>query len=196
MSPEQDDRRGEMCREKQGFKLIELLIVVAIIGILAAIAVPNFMEAQVRAKIAGTKTDLRNFLSAMTQYYLDHSTYHQHIDGALQHAVLTTPIAYLPHSMPDRFQPQKISQHGPSMNTASWGLYHWMPGKTHADIWGKPWWNTDSALWDAQNNQAGIVDGFGPSVTRGGPAYDASNGLRSRGSFYIVVPKGRFSTTL
>ena len=42
------------------FTLIELLIVVAIIAILAAIAVPNFLEAQVRARVARVKSDFRS----------------------------------------------------------------------------------------------------------------------------------------
>lgn len=60
---------------KKGFTLIELLIVVAIIAILAAIAVPNFLEAQVRAKVSRVKNDQRSLATALETYYVDNNTY-------------------------------------------------------------------------------------------------------------------------
>jgi prepilin-type N-terminal cleavage/methylation domain-containing protein len=59
-------------RQKQlGFTLIELLIVVAIIGILAAIAVPNFLNAQIRAKISRSYSDMKSTMTAIEQLRLD-----------------------------------------------------------------------------------------------------------------------------
>lgn len=60
---------------KLGFTLIELLIVVAIIAILAAIAVPNFLEAQVRAKASRAKSDLRSAITALESYMVDNNKY-------------------------------------------------------------------------------------------------------------------------
>ncbi len=57
------------------FTLIELLIVVAIIAILAAIAVPNFLEAQTRAKAARAKADLRTVTTALVTYKVDTNAY-------------------------------------------------------------------------------------------------------------------------
>lgn len=58
-----------------GFTLIELLIVVAIIAILAAIAVPNFLEAQTRSKVSRVKSDMRSLATAMEAYKVDTQWY-------------------------------------------------------------------------------------------------------------------------
>lgn len=62
-------------RKLRGFTLIELLIVVAIIAILAAIAVPNFLEAQVRAKVSRVRSDLRSIATALESYFIDNNAY-------------------------------------------------------------------------------------------------------------------------
>lgn len=60
---------------KKGFTLIELLIVVAIIAILAAIAVPNFLEAQTRSRVSRVQADQRSVQIAIESYYVDCSSY-------------------------------------------------------------------------------------------------------------------------
>jgi len=64
-----------MKKENRAFTLIELLIVVAIIAILSAIAVPNFLEAQVRSKVSRAKSDVRSIAIALESYYVEHNNY-------------------------------------------------------------------------------------------------------------------------
>lgn len=64
-----------------GFTLIELLIVVAIIAILAAIAVPNFLAAQMRAKHSRALNDLRTMRTAIEAYVVDHNRPPRHSWG-------------------------------------------------------------------------------------------------------------------
>jgi len=78
------------------FTLIELLIVVAIIAILAAIAVPNFLEAQTRAKVARVLSDMRTVALGLEGYAVDFNVYPLN-DGHFNvlPVEITTPIAYV-----------------------------------------------------------------------------------------------------
>lgn len=60
---------------QDGFTLIELLIVVAIIGILAAIAIPQLTMYRARAFNAAAQSDLRNFKTVMESYHYDNQEY-------------------------------------------------------------------------------------------------------------------------
>lgn len=62
-------------RKNKGFTLIELMIVVAIIGILAAIAIPNFMNYQCKAKQSEAKSNLGNIRTAEEAYFAEHDVY-------------------------------------------------------------------------------------------------------------------------
>ncbi|MCG3196539.1 MAG: hypothetical protein GHCLOJNM_01015 [bacterium] len=95
---------------REGFTLLELLIVVAIILILIAIALPNFIEARIRAKVARAEADMRTLAVAVESYYQDRRIYPYpsvasldatHLTDGLR--LLTTPISYLTDLPTDPF---------------------------------------------------------------------------------------------
>jgi len=94
----------------QGFTLIELLIVIAIILILIAIALPNFLEAQLRAKVTKANSEIRTLATALESYQIDwHGIYPYPADEVGVYpspgadpwfdqtipTILSTPVAYL-----------------------------------------------------------------------------------------------------
>jgi len=106
-------------KRQTGFTLIELLIVVAIISILAAIAVPNFLHAQIRAKIAHCQANMHTIADALESYDVDWLGYPPergpHLstdDGVAQ--LLTTPIPYVSSLPVNLFVPEK-----------DWNRQHW-----------------------------------------------------------------------
>ena len=97
-----------MSRPKTGFTLIELLIVVAIIGILAAIAVPNFMNAKIKAELARLQAHVKATADALELYRLDNQYYIPTQPGAHDLHRLTTPVAYLSTLPEDIFMINKV----------------------------------------------------------------------------------------
>ena len=70
-----------MPQPRRGFTLIELLIVVVIIGILAAMAIPKFMNTKGKANFAAMKSDLHNLTTAQEAYFYDHAAYSTVLDS-------------------------------------------------------------------------------------------------------------------
>ncbi len=107
---------------KGAFTLIELLIVVAIIAILAAIAVPNFIEAQTRSKVGRAMADLRSIATALESYRVDNLNYPDSpgaIDDTERLAKLSTPVAYMSNPLlrdPFKAPGKRSSNDNPNLN--------------------------------------------------------------------------------
>ena len=101
--------------KSKGFTLIELLIVIAIILILIAIALPNFLEAQIRARVAKARGEMRTIATSMESYIQDFKFYPTDSDntdifgGGTQRGLLqlTSPINYLGTLPVDPFNQEK-----------------------------------------------------------------------------------------
>jgi len=76
-------------RKNRGFTLIELLIVVAIIGIIAAIAIPNLLNAINRGRQKRTMADIRTIGTAIEAYAVDHASYPSVTVGLLDGGLAT-----------------------------------------------------------------------------------------------------------
>ncbi len=161
----------------KAFTLIELLIVVAIIGILAAIAVPNFMNARIRAKVAKAQTDERTLKMAYMQYGMDNNVLPRHSDDIWAQDILTSPIAYIQTRMPDVFK-QGLDQQPHA------GLYHAEPRK---EIGGYKLF--PNLVTGFNGGHSVVLLGYGPAQQYNYYEYHSSNGLRSTGGLMVWIPR-------
>ncbi|MDP8243981.1 MAG: prepilin-type N-terminal cleavage/methylation domain-containing protein [Candidatus Hinthialibacter antarcticus] len=207
-----------MNRKSEGFTLIELLIVVAIIGILAAIAVPNFINAQMRAKIAHVQSDFKAMATSMEMYQMDNNMY----PPPFKLSALTSPISYMSSVPQDIFPPSyDFASAGGQTNpgaTVSW--YRYVYGTDNPDVGGSadlktaqcadywayfPPFLLRSAAVSRANaegcNSTWLIKSFGPNVNQPSLCgdkgddctfrYDSTNGLISIGDIAVFGPGGR-----
>ncbi len=183
-------------RKPRAFTLIELLIVVAIIGILAAIAVPNFLNARMRALVSRAMAEERNLKTALESYHVDHNHYppkNQTPTGPRvpvyqRYAMLTTPVAYMASIPMDPFFTVQ-SENDPRNSSTLWGgaYYDYFEWETEGYIYKK----------GVKAGKLYFIASYGPDFAKttgdvNGVTemlqYDLSNGVTSSGDIVVYGP--------
>jgi len=179
---------------RKGFTLIELLIVVAIIGILAAIAVPNFLNAQIRAKVSKVQADFRSLTTAIESYRLEFGNYMPYPEwgshtGPRYLNALSTPVAFI--SSAESFQDpfRKKGEADKDGETA--------PRYGYFDPHDQQWimddakfrgYNLNPYQWCLVSPGPDFEQQLDGGMKPGYYPYDASNGLNSLGDILRVGP--------
>lgn len=202
---------------RRGFTLIELLIVVAIISILAAIAVPNFLEAQTRSKVSRIKADARSLAVAVESYRVDNNRYPPRQRAPLSDSLsqlgdvltrvrdlgrMTTPISYMTSIPVDVFEnriayPSNTLDFYPPDLVAKIRFDANLPGTSAGDTSSRYGWTILSVGPDGRFGVPFNAGNYPPgdsSFTHFRQEYDPTNGTISVGNIYRFQDQGANGT--
>lgn len=205
-------------RNMRGFTLIELLIVVAIIAILAAIAVPNFLEAQTRSKVSRTKADMRTVALGLETYRVDSNKYppdfqfdalvpERDLSSYLPRlVVLTTPIAYLTALPEDVFAAASM-QRNPTLAepyqvpngsgnfvrpyTFDYAYRYYPDGRDENEgtgIWTLRISRSPNVMWALKSVGPDLNATVLNDISPAATSYDPTNGTLSAGDIFFLGP--------
>lgn len=165
---------------RAAFTLIELLVVIAIITVLVSIAMPNFLEAQMRCKVGRTLSNMRSIGTALEMYRQDWRRYPDAYLAGIDYLAelnlheldpLTTPVAYIKYIPDDHFKVDVA----PYMNRAPIDYYNSKSFSLIPQSGGVPEW---------------ILTSYGPNrkldyISRNIIVYSPTNGTRSGGDLML-----------
>ncbi len=180
-------------KRDQGFTLIELMTVVTIISLLAAIAVPNFLNALTRAKVSRSLAEQELLVWSLESYFVDRDTYPPNAEemtvspGDL--LPLTTPIPYLSSLPEDIFlHPADADRHefvDRERNSITTYYYLNFIQAEGESIPVSPYGHKGSANYLVYGLGPAYSTDFNPQQPETLVTYDPSNGTTSRG--YITT---------
>ncbi len=167
-----------MTKRTPGFTLIALLIVVAIIALLAAIAVPNFLEAQTRARISAVKADQRTGDRALNSYRVDYNTIpYTDILGVIFR--LTTPVAHLSSPLQAAFFDLHDKYYG--LGTAYGNSIVELYGMIPFGVYNREWYND---VYKVLNTAPGTSTASGPWI------YETNFQVFAQTGEYMMLSQG------